>query len=223
VLDADACTEALRLASITVELLPREPEARGLLALLLLQDSRRATRSDADGGLVLLPDQDRSRWDRGRIEAGTAQLARAQEVRRIGPYQLQAAIAAEHATAPTWEATDWNRIVTSYDELLALTDSPVVALNRAVAIGERDGPSAALPIVVALADHAGLARGHRLAATRGLLLERSGRLEEAVAALEEAAAAAPAGAERDHLARRLAHLRPTVAVHGRSEPSSPVP
>ncbi|HSK21844.1 MAG TPA: DUF6596 domain-containing protein [Egicoccus sp.] len=207
VVDADACVEALRLAAMTVELLHDQPEARGLLALLLLQDSRRVTRADADGAVVLLADQDRDRWDRGRIEEGMAQLRRAEAYRRLGPYQLQAAIAAAHATAADWASTDWPRIVAAYDELLAITGSPVVALNRAVAVGERDGPGAALPLLDGLAHDPALARGHRLPATRALVFERLGRRTEAVAELSRAIDLAPDGAERRHLCRRRDQLR----------------
>ena len=208
VVDADACVEACRLAVLVADLLPDEPEARGLLALLLLQDSRRATRTDADGELVLLEDQDRSRWDAARIAAGRHELARATALRRLGPYQLQAMIAAEHATADAYGATDWTRIVDAYDQLLAQVPSPVVALNRAVAVAERDGPEPALVLLDALADDPRLARSHRLPATRALLLERLGRHDAAAEELARAVALAPDGAERRLLSRRRSRLRP---------------
>ncbi|HEX2158127.1 MAG TPA: sigma-70 family RNA polymerase sigma factor, partial [Actinomycetes bacterium] len=139
VVRADLADEAIRLARLLAELLP-EPEVLGLLALLLLQDSRRAARASADGELILLADQDRSRWDRARIAEGTALLRRATSAGEIGPYGLQAAIAAAHAEAATAEATDWHRIVGLYDLLAHADPSPVVELNRAVAVAMRDGP-----------------------------------------------------------------------------------
>ena len=142
----DLCDEAVRLARLLRELLPDEGEVAGLLALLLLTDARRATRVDADGDLVLLADQDRTRWDRAAIDEGAALVAEA--LRRSagspGPYQLQAAIAACHATSPTFEATDWRQIAELYRLLEERSPSPVVSLNRAVAVGERDGPAAGL-------------------------------------------------------------------------------
>jgi RNA polymerase sigma-70 factor (ECF subfamily) len=141
----DLADEAIRLGRLLVELLP-EPEALGLLALMLLQDSRRAGRTSADGELILLPEQDRSLWDRERIAEGVAQLKRAISSGRIGPSTLQAAIAAAQAEAPTAEATDWGRIVGLYELLAGADPSPVVELNRAVAVSMRDGPASGLAV-----------------------------------------------------------------------------
>lgn len=204
VVDADLCDEARRLARLLVELLPAEPEPRALHALLLFQDSRRATRADADGALVLLADQDRAAWDRSLITAANAELAQARAARRPGRYQLQAAIAAEHANAPSAAATDHHRIVALYDRLLEVVPSPVVALNRAVAVAERDGPEAGLVQLQPLLEDRRLRRTHRLPAVHAELLRRAGRHAEAAEAYAAAIAAAPDGAERDHLRRRAA-------------------
>lgn len=202
----ELCDEGIRLARLLVELMPDQPEARGLLALVLLQDSRRAARTDADGGLVLLEDQDRSQWDRRRIADGVAELHRSLRVGRPGPYRLQAAIAACHAVAPTWEATDWHRIAALYAELARRAPSPVVELNRAVAVAFAQGPAAGLAVVDAVAGDRRLARTHQLPATRADLLRRLGRRDEAAAAYRLALARVGNEAERAYLARRLAEV-----------------
>ncbi|ROQ68428.1 RNA polymerase sigma-70 factor (ECF subfamily) [Streptomyces sp. 840.1] len=196
--------EAIRLARLVTAEAPDEPEARGLLALLLLQHSRRATRLDAEGGLVTLEHQDRSRWDHALISEGAA-LAR-EALPAGGPYALQAAIAAEHALAPDAAATGWAAIVALYDRLLALRTNPVVALNRAVALGGRDGPQAQLDAVDALGTPRELAGHHALAAVRADALRRLGRTREAAAMYEEARTAAPNGAIAQEYAHRLAEL-----------------
>ena len=189
------CAEAIRLARILAGLLPDEPEVAGLLALLLLTESRRASRTRPDGSLVLLGDQDRTRWDRALITEGQAILGRCLRRNRPGVYQLQAAINAVHADSVTVEQTDWPQIVALYDQLLGVAPTPVVALNRAIAVGEVQGPAAALALVDALA----LDNYYPFHATRADLLRRLGRHREAAAAYQRAAAMAPTGAERDFL------------------------
>jgi RNA polymerase sigma-70 factor (ECF subfamily) len=189
------CSEAIRLARLLVTLMPDEPEVTGLLALLLLTESRRASRTRTDGSLVLLGEQDRGRWDRALIEEGHAIVRRCLRRNQPGPYQIQAAINAVHADAATFEQTDWPQIVALYDQLLAVAPTPVVALNRAIAIGEVDGPAAAL----ALVDELRLDDYYPFHATRADLLRRLGRAGEAAAAYERAAAMAPTDAERDFL------------------------
>jgi RNA polymerase sigma-70 factor (ECF subfamily) len=201
----DLSSEAIRVGRLLVDLLP-EPEAIGLLALMLLQESRRAARATPDGELVLLADQDRSLWNREQIAEGAALVERALASPRVGPYALQAAIAAVHAGAPSAAATDWAEIVGLYDLLLRAEPSPVIELNRAVAVAMRDGPAAALPLVDAL-----LARGeladYRLAhAARADLCRRLGEREAARAAYERALALTEQGPERRFLERRLAEL-----------------
>ncbi len=189
------CSEAIRLARILATLMPDEPEVAGLLALLLLTESRRSSRTRPDGSLVLLGEQDRRQWDRALIEEGQAIVRRCLRHNQPGAYQLQAAISAVHADAPTFEETDWSQIVALYDQLLAVAPTPVVALNRAIAISEVQGPAAAL----ALVDELDLDNYHPFHATRADLLRRLGRNGEAVAAYERAAALAPTDAERDFL------------------------
>jgi len=189
------CSEAIRLARILATLMPDEPEVAGLLALLLLIESRRASRTGPDGSLVLLGEQDRTRWDRALIEEGQAIVRRCLRRNQPGAYQLQAAINAVHADAATVEQTDWWQIVALYDQLRAVAPTPVVALNRAIAIGEVQGPAAAL----ALVDELDLDNYHPFHATRADLLRRLGRTTEAAAAYERAAAMAPTDAERDFL------------------------
>jgi RNA polymerase sigma-70 factor (ECF subfamily) len=189
------CSEAIRLARILETLMPDEPEVAGLLALLLLTESRRAARTRSDGSLALLAEQDRSRWDGALIEEGHAIVRRCLRRNRPGPYQLQAAINAVHADAATAEQTDWWQIVALYDQLLAIAPTPVVALNRAIAIGEVQGPGAAL----ALVDELDLGNYSPFHATRADLLHRLGRNSEAATAYERAAAMTPTDAERDFL------------------------
>jgi RNA polymerase sigma-70 factor (ECF subfamily) len=193
--EPDLCEEAIRLARILASLMPDEPEVAGLLALLLLTESRRASRTRPDGSLVLLGEQDRTRWDRAMIAEGQAILRRCLRRNQPGPYQLQAAINAVHADAPTVEQTDWSQIVALYDQLLMVAPTPVVALNRAIAIGELQGPAAALPLVEEL----DLDNYYPFHATRADLLWRLGRHREAAAAYQRAAAMAPTEAERDFL------------------------
>jgi RNA polymerase sigma-70 factor (ECF subfamily) len=193
--DAGLCAEAVRLARILAALLPDEPEVAGLLALLLLTESRRPSRTRPDGSLVLLGDQDRTRWDRALIAEGQAILRRCLRRDQPGPYQLQAAINAVHADAPTLQQTDWPQILALYDQLLSVAPTPVVALNRAVAVGEVHGPAAALALVEGL----DLDTYHLFHATRADLLRRLGRHREAAAAYRRAAALAPTDAERAFL------------------------
>ena len=178
----ELCDEAVRLARLVVELLPGEPEAVGLLALMLLVDARRAAR-ERDGVLVTLDEQDRRLWDATRIDEGHALVRRCLAVNRPGPFQVQAAIQAVHDDALDFAATDWRQVVALYDQLLALTPSPVVALNRAVAVAELDGPEVGL----ALVDRLDLGGYHAWHATRADLLRRLGRVEEARAAYASAA------------------------------------
>ncbi|MEV4889933.1 sigma-70 family RNA polymerase sigma factor [Nonomuraea sp. NPDC055795] len=193
----DLSAEAIRLARLLVRLLP-EPEARSLLALMLLHDARRATRVDEAGVLVALERQDRSLWDRSKITEGLRLLPGTP-----GPYQLQAAIAARHATAPSVEATDWPEIVRLYDELLELVPAPVVRLNRAVAVAMADGPEAGLALVEELAAAGELAGYHLLPATRADLLRRQGSYARAARAYREALELAPTDADRAYLRGRL--------------------
>ena len=194
--------EAIRLTRTLVALMPDEPEAVGLLALMLLHNARRDGRVDEHGDLVPLEDQDRSRWDRERIAEATGLLDAALRRGRPGPYQVQAAIAACHATAPSADATDWHEIAGLYRELGKMTSSPVVELNRAVAVAMADGPEAGLAIVDALDASGALASYHLLPATRADLLRRLGRHEEAAAAYRAAEKLARSEAERRYLNRR---------------------
>lgn len=201
----DLVEEAIRLGRLLVALLP-EPEAVGLLALMLLHASRRHARMGADGALVLLPDQDRGRWDRALIDEGLDLVRLALRARPPGRYALQAAIAAVHAEAATADATDWPQIVALYDLLLRVDPSPVVALNRAVAVAERDGPAPALALVDALLADGALAGYHLAHATRAELLRRLGRSDEARAAYQRALGLVRQLPERAFLSERLAAL-----------------
>ena len=193
--EPDLCSEAIRLARILTTLMPDEPEVVGLLALLLLTESRRSSRTRPDGSLVLLGEQDRTRWDKALIEEGQAIVGACLRRNQPGAYQLQAAINAVHADAATIEETDWSQIVALYDQLLAIAPTAVVALNRAIAIGEVQGADAAL----ALVDELDLDSYHAFHATRADLLHRLGRQSEAAAAYERAADTAPTEAEREFL------------------------
>ncbi|MCE9577479.1 MAG: sigma-70 family RNA polymerase sigma factor [Deltaproteobacteria bacterium] len=195
------CAEALRLGRLLMELVPDDPEVLGLFALMQLIDARRDART-ADGELVPLAAQDRARWDRAAIAEGHGLVRRCLAIGQPGPYQIQAAIQAVHADAPTAAATDWRQIVALYDQLLAHAPSPVVALHRAVAVAEVAGPGPALALVDALA----LDGLHLFHAIRADLLRRLGRLAEAARAYEAALARTDNAAERAHLARRLADL-----------------
>jgi RNA polymerase sigma-70 factor (ECF subfamily) len=203
---AELAAEAIRLGTVLCALMPDEPEVLGLAALMLLQDSRRGARLSADGRLVLLPDQDRGRWDAAEIERGCALLDRALSRRRPGPYQLQAAIAALHAQAARAQDTDWVQIAALYDRLARRHPTPVVALNRAVAVAMADGPQAGLRVL----DDAGLAAtldGYQpFHAARADLLRRAGRRAEAAAAYDRARELATSAAERRFLDERRAEL-----------------
>jgi RNA polymerase sigma factor (sigma-70 family) len=199
----DLCQEAVRLGHMLTELMPLEPEVLGLLALMELQTSRAATRADADGNLVLLADQDRSRWDQPRIARGLALLGRAGPLARAGPYQLQAAIAACHARAASWEVTDWEAIVTHYRALAEVAPSPVVELNRAVAIGLARGPAAGLVALDGI-DAASLRSYHLLPAARADFLRRLGRSAEAAAEYRRALELTDNAREQSFYAARLA-------------------
>ena len=207
VLRQDLCAEGIRLARLLARLMPDEPEALSLLALMLFQDSRRGARVDDAGDLVTLGDQDRSRWDRAEIAEGLRVLeAAARGGLEAGPYKLQAAIAACHATAARAADTDWRAIALLYAQLGRITPSPVIELNRAVAVGMAEGPAAGLALVDGLASTGALDSYHLLPATRADLLRRLGRNEEAARAYREAAALAGTDAERRYLARRLAEV-----------------
>ena len=198
------CAEAIRLARVLTALMPDEAEAGGLLALMLLHDARRAARLDAQGDLVTLEDQDRARWDKAKIAEGVAALEGALRRGQPGPYQVQAAIAACHATAATAADTDWAQIAALYEQLAWFLPTPVVELNRAVAVGMAQGPAAGLPLVAALEASGKLAGYHLLPATRADLLRRLGRRSEAAAAYRDALGLASTDAERRFLSRRLA-------------------
>jgi RNA polymerase sigma-70 factor (ECF subfamily) len=206
VLREQLSAEAIRLARLLVELLPAQPEPAGLLALLLLQDSRRAARVDDAGDLVPLEEQDRSRWDLDRLAEGITVLDAALAHGRAGPYQLQAAIAACHGLAPRACDTDWTEIARLYGELATLVPTPVVELNRAVAVAMADGPEAGLELVARLEARGELDGFHLLPATRADLLRRLGRRSEAAVAYREALAKATAEPDRRFLERRLADL-----------------
>jgi RNA polymerase sigma-70 factor (ECF subfamily) len=201
----DLSGEAIRLGRLLIELLP-EPEAMGLLALMLLQDSRRVARASPTGDLILLEDQDRSLWNRDQIAEGASLVERALWSRRIGPYTLQAAIASVHARAPNAAATDWAEIVGLYNVLARVEPSPVVELNRAVAVAMRDGPVVGLTLIDAILARGDLAAYHLAHSARADLCRRLGRTAEARAAYEQAFALTQQEPERRFLARRLAEL-----------------
>jgi RNA polymerase sigma-70 factor, ECF subfamily len=201
----DLSSEAIRLGRLLVELMP-EPEAIGLLALMLLHESRRAARTSPSGELILLDDQDRTLWDRNQIAEGARLVEQALSSRRFGPYTIQAAIAALHAEAPSAKETDWAEIVGLYEVLLRVDPSPVIALNRAVAVAMRDGPAAGLALVDAILERGDLA-DYRLAhAARAELCRRLGRTADARASFKRALALAKQEPERRFLERRIAEL-----------------
>ncbi|MEY2523274.1 MAG: polymerase sigma-70 factor, subfamily [Ilumatobacteraceae bacterium] len=198
----DLCQEAIRLTRLLVELMPDEGEVQGLLALLLLTEARRPGRAGADGSLVRLADQDRSLWVRPLIDEGHAVVRTLLRRNMPGPYQIQAAIAAVHADASTAKATDWSQIVQLYDQLLLFTPTPIVALNRAIAVAELDGPAPAL----ALLDELELDNFHLYHAARADLLHRLGRVDEAAVAYDRSIDLATNAVERDHLQLRREEL-----------------
>jgi RNA polymerase sigma-70 factor (ECF subfamily) len=202
---SDLSEEAIRLGRLLVDLFPH-PEAVGLLALMLLQESRRAARTTPAGDLVLLEDQDRSLWDRAKIAEGRSLVEQALSSQRFGVYTLQAAIAAVHAKAPTASATDWGQIVALYDVLVRAEPSPVVALNRAVAVAMRDGPAAGLELIDAILEGGELADYHLAHAARADLCRRLGRTAEARESYQRALALARQEPERRFLQRRLQEL-----------------
>ena len=201
---AELCGEAIRLGRLLHELMPDEPEVAGLLALMLLTEARRPARTSEDGELVLLADQDRTRWDRALVAEGQDLVRACLRRNRPGPYQLQAAIAAVHSDASNATATDWRQVVALYDQLLTLAPTPVVALNRAVAVAELSGPAAGL----ALVEDLDLPRHHLLPAVRADFLRRLGRTDEARRSYAEALALAGNERERAFLRRRTDELQP---------------
>lgn len=201
----DLSSEAIYLGRLLLALLP-EPEVMGLLALMLLHESRRLSRTSPDGDLVLLDEQDRTRWNRDYIDEGLALIDRALSSQEVGPFTIQAAIAAVHAGSPDAASTDWTRIVGLYDTLLRITPSPIVELNRAVAVAMRDGPAAGLELVEALLARGELAGYHLAHATRADLYRRLGRTGEAREAYRQALALAQQEPEKRFLQRRLAEL-----------------
>jgi len=211
----DLSAEAIRLGRLLTELLP-EPEATGLVALMLLHDARRTARTSPEGELILLEDQDRSLWNREQIQEGLALVEKALASRRFGPYTLQAAIAAVHAEAPTAAATDWRQIVGIYDVLLRVEASPVVELNRAAAVAMRDGPEIGLALVDAILARGELVDYHLAHSARADLCRRLGRTPQAIAAYQRALALTTQAPERRFIERRLAELGANI-----SDPRSP--
>jgi RNA polymerase sigma-70 factor (ECF subfamily) len=201
----DLCAEAIRLGRVLADLVRDDPEVLGLLALMLLVESRRAARVDSEGRLVLLADQDRTRWNHARIAEGQAIVRQCLRRNQPGPYQIQAAINAVHSDAPTAAATDWGQILQLYDQLMVFTPGPIVALNRAVAVAEIQGPAAALKIIDALRenpqDRDRLDRYYLFHSIRADLLKRLGRLADATAAYDAAIACTDNATERDFLER----------------------
>jgi RNA polymerase sigma-70 factor (ECF subfamily) len=206
VVRADLCVTSIELARELTRLLPDEPEVRGLLALLLLTDGRRPARVDESGELVLLEDQDRRRWDVGKLSEGRALVEDALCSGRPGPYQIHAAIAACHADAPRAEATDWRQIALLYEQLLRYDPSPVLEANRAVAVAMSEGPAAGLVILDAVGHHPQLQRWPQLHVARGELLRRDHRNQEAERAFRLALELEPAEATRAFIHRRLDEL-----------------
>jgi RNA polymerase sigma-70 factor (ECF subfamily) len=205
----DLCVEAIRLGRVLAELMPDEPEVLGLLALMMLHHARRHARVDPSGDLVTLEDQDRSQWDHEVIAEGTDLLDRAIRLGRPGPYQLMAAIAACHASAATAVDTDWTEIAALYCRLLDLVPTPIVSLNRAVAVAMADGPAAGLALIDELEESGALSDYYLLAATRADLLRRLDRTDEAARSYRRAIELAATDAERRYLIRRLAETEPS--------------
>jgi RNA polymerase sigma-70 factor (ECF subfamily) len=206
VVDTELTREAIRLGRLLLELLPGEGEVAGLLALMLLHDSRRMTRVTASGEIALLAEQDRTLWDREEIDEGSRLVERAMRTGRIGPYAVQGAIAALHAEAPSAAATDWAQLAGLYDVLLRIDRTPIVELNHAVAIAMRDGPSAGLALMDEILARGELGSYHLAHAARADLLARLGRRDDAIAAYERARALATQEPERRFLARRISEL-----------------
>jgi RNA polymerase sigma-70 factor (ECF subfamily) len=209
----DVSAEAIRLGRLLVELLP-EPEALGLLGLMLLHESRRAARTTETGEVVLLDDQDRSKWDRAQIAEGTRLVERALASRRIGPYAIQAAIAAVHAEAPTAAATDWREIVGLYDVLRRIEPSPVIELNRAVAVAMRDGPAAGLALVDDILGRGDLGEYRLAHAARAELCRRLGKVDDALAAYQRALTLTRQEPERRFLERRIGEVSAARSAAG---------
>jgi RNA polymerase sigma-70 factor (ECF subfamily) len=203
---AELTGEAIRLGRLLTDLQP-EPEVIGLLSLMLLQESRRAARTSPAGELILLENQDRALWNREQIAEGVALVEKALKSRRFGPYTLQAAIAAVHAEAESAAATDWRQIVALYNQLVRIQPSPVVHLNRAVAIAMRDGPEAGLAHIEAVLEHGGLANYYLAHSAHADMYRRLGRTDEARAAYEKALALTQQGPERQFLERRIRELK----------------
>jgi RNA polymerase sigma-70 factor, ECF subfamily len=203
---ADLSGEAIRLGRLLMELLPAEPEVAGLVALMLIQESRRAARANVDGEIILLEDQDRALWNREQIAQGLELVHQALASRRFGPYTIQAAIAAVHAQAPTAAETDWNQIVALYGVLLQIEPSPIIELNRAVAVAMRDGPEAGLKLIDVILSRGDLADYHLAHSARAELCRRLGRTADASAAYERALELARQEPERRFLQTRLDEL-----------------
>ena len=211
---AELCEQAIGLARALGQVLPSEPEVRGLLALLLLTDARRAARTNSDGSLVLLADQDRSRWNRAEIAEGEALIEEALRSRRPGPYQLHAAIAACHSGAPSAGATDWRQIAALYRELVRYEPTPVVMANQAVAVAMAQGPQAGLVILDGLADEGRLDQWPQLHIARAELLRQLGRPADALSAYRAALDARPHPAEQEFIGRRIGDLAGTRDCNG---------
>jgi RNA polymerase sigma-70 factor (ECF subfamily) len=206
----ELCREAIRLGRMIVELMPDRAEPLALLALMLLHDARRATRVDAEGRLLTMEEQDRSRWDRSAIDEGSRLVEQALRSRPPGPYALQAAIAALHAQAPTAETTDWPQIAALYGLLVRILPTPIVELNRAIAVAMADGPERGLELLEGVAAHGDLERYHLLPAARAELLRRLGRNAEAALAYRRALSLVGNDAEKRYLQRRLAEVEAKV-------------
>jgi RNA polymerase sigma-70 factor (ECF subfamily) len=204
----DLCAEAIRLGRVLCELLPDEPENLGLLALMLLQDSRREARVNDESELVTLEEQDRSRWDAGEIEEGVQLVQRALRMRRIGSYQLQAAIAAVHAEAQTADQTDWRQIVALYEELMRITSSPIVALNHAAAVAMGESLERGLSLIEAAGD--ALQNYYLFHASRADLLRRLNRFDEATAAYEIALSLTTNRVEQNYIRGRLRSISASI-------------